>query len=139
MADPSADYVHMDTTEYTLRWEERWQKNYTPWDLGEPAPALIQLFDKNMFGDFGEALVPGCGSGYDVIWVSKFKNWKAVGLDVSQKAIQIASKSSSETCKFIVDDFFTFKGQYDLVFDHLFLCALRRFLKFFNSLNQNKD
>ena len=125
MADPNADYLNMSIQEYNSRWDERWKKNYTPWDLGEPAPGLIDLFQLEKFGDSGIALVPGCGSGYEVVWISKFRNWSAVGIDISEKAIQVASQNSSDRAKFQVEDFFGITEQYDLAFDHLFLCALQ--------------
>lgn len=125
MADPNADYLNMSVEEYTNRWDERWKKNYTPWDMGEPAPCLIHLFQENKFGDSGTALVPGCGSGYEVEWISKYQNWSAVGIDISEKAIQVAAAKSSDRAKFLVADFFALDESYDLAFDHLFLCALQ--------------
>lgn len=125
MADPNADYVNMSVEEYTHRWDERWKKNYTPWDMGEPAPGLIHLFKQDTFGDSGTALVPGCGTGYEVNWISSYKNWSAVGIDVSEKAIQVASSQAGERATFLVKDFFALEQQFDLAFDHLFLCALQ--------------
>ena len=81
--------------EYTARWEDRWLRDFTPWDLAEPAPILVKMFET---GDVpfseGLALVPGCGRGYEVTWIGSFKNWKAVGLDISQKANQKAIEVS---------------------------------------------
>lgn len=119
------DYTTMSVQDYTSRWDERWKNNKTPWDLGEPAPGLIHLFLENKLGDSGIALVPGCGSGYEVDWISKFKNWSAVGIDISEKAIQVAKTKASDRAKFKVVDFFSLQESYDLAFDHLFLCAIQ--------------
>jgi len=126
MADPNADYLNMSVEEYTQRWEGRWKNNYTPWDMGEPAPGLVQLFKEDMFGDTGTALVPGCGTGYEVVWISSYKNWSAVGIDISEKAIQVASSKATARASFRVGDFFSLGSEtFDLAFDHLFLCALQ--------------
>ena len=77
--------------EYTARWEDRWQRDHTPWDLGEPAPILVKMFESgDIASSEGLALVPGCGRGYEVTWIGSFKNWRAIGLDISQKASQKA-------------------------------------------------
>lgn len=78
---------------YAARWDDRWQKDVTPWDLGEPAPVLLSLFDKGELGDgTGKALVPGCGTGYEVTWIGSHKDWSATGLDLSPTANAVALK-----------------------------------------------
>jgi hypothetical protein len=116
--------------EYTDKWDTRWKNNITPWDFGEPAKILVALFNSNEFGDSGKALVPGCGQGHDVSFIGSFKNWSCTGLDVSETAVETACKTrdsrnvSPLRAEFVNGDFFTFEGQFDLLFDHTFLCAL---------------
>ncbi len=81
------------------------------------------------------ALVPGCGSGYDCLHLSKFGYSNVVGLDVSETAVKTAAQLMAENpdytqeekskVKFQVADFFTIhQGQYDLIFDYLFFSAI---------------
>ena len=116
---------------YSAKWDDRWKRNVTPWDLGEPAPILVQLFQQNTLGSSGVAFVPGCGTGYEVTWIGTFANWSAVGMDISETAVQVAKARRDSLgidparAEILLGDFFTHERQYDLVFDHLFLCALQ--------------
>jgi len=91
-----------DTSVHGNRWHALWEQAYTPWDRGQPSPALIELLEerKDLVGEcwtvdpaLGKrrkrALVPGCGRGYDVLILSAF-GYDAYGLDVSSAAIQAA-------------------------------------------------
>jgi len=76
--------------------------------------------------------VPGCGKGYDVSLFASLeapdqKISKAVGLDVSPKAVEEAQKihhASGDAVEFIVGDFFSDtedwarEGPYDVVYDY---------------------
>jgi methyl halide transferase len=91
-----------DASVHGNRWHALWEQAYTPWDRGQPSPALIELLEerKDLVGEcwtvdpaLGKrrkrALVPGCGRGYDVLILSAF-GYDAYGLDVSSAAIQAA-------------------------------------------------
>jgi methyl halide transferase len=91
-----------DASVHTNRWQALWEEAYTPWDRGQPSPALIELLEerKDLVGGcwtvdpaLGKrrkrALVPGCGKGYDVLILSAF-GYDAYGLDVSSAAMQAA-------------------------------------------------
>ncbi|KAF1813428.1 S-adenosyl-L-methionine-dependent methyltransferase [Eremomyces bilateralis CBS 781.70] len=86
------------------KWDELWQNNFTPWDQGEPNPALVDLVDSShpknscipgpvVLDGQGNvvrrrrALVPGCGKGYDVLLFAA-KGYDAVGLEYSAKAVE---------------------------------------------------
>lgn len=93
------------------------------------------------------ALVPGCGRGYDVLLLASL-GFDAYGVDGSESAIEAARKLKTEAGntdtyrvvdeqvgrgqdRFIVNDFFkddflvsTDGGEFDLIFDYTFLCAL---------------
>jgi methyl halide transferase len=91
-----------DASVHGSRWQALWEEAYTPWDRGQPSPALIELLEerKDLVGEcwtvdpaLGErrkrALVPGCGRGYDVLILSAF-GYDAYGLDVSSAAMKAA-------------------------------------------------
>jgi len=100
---------------------------------------LIQEW-KVKYGDQNEgmpdALVPGCGRGYDVSEFAKI-GFNALGLDISQTAVKAAEEyNESEmkrsgvsawkgSAKFSTDDFFTLEGRkFDIIYDYTFLCAI---------------
>lgn len=118
------------------KWDVLWQDSVTPWDKGSASPALVELLIDKHFplmtpGKTGKALVPGCGKGYDVALFAGLteedqKFDKAVGLDISTKAIEEARKlheGSPGNIEFIVGDFFSTteewaQERYDVVYDY---------------------
>ena len=106
-------------------WEERYQSKATGWDIGyvsTPIKEFIdQLTDKNL-----DILVPGAGNGYEVAYLYE-KGFRR------SKVVEIASTPLSnlkKTCPEIPDenlfqqDFFEHEGQYDLIIEQTFFCAL---------------
>jgi SAM-dependent methyltransferase len=123
-----------DNTELTpdqpVYWRERWEQGRTPWDCGCAHPLLVHLAPRL---PAGRALVPGCGSGYDVIALAKEgPSRRVVGLDLSTlackrgEALRDEAGLSPEQVQFIEDDFFTFDAgeSFNLVYDYTFFCAL---------------
>ena len=64
-------------------WDSLWKDGITPWDLGRPTPALISEIDYKMrleqgqqqferATNFRNCLVPGCGSGYDLVALAQY-------------------------------------------------------------------
>ncbi|KAJ8774210.1 hypothetical protein K2173_009641 [Erythroxylum novogranatense] len=113
----------------SVGWEKCWEEGLTPWDLGQPTPILIQLHETGSLPK-GRALVPGCGSGYDVVAIACPDRY-VVGLDISEKAIKKAEQLSSllpnaNYFTFIREDFFSWRPPklFDLIFDYTFFCAI---------------
>ncbi|RMZ17460.1 hypothetical protein D0862_00795 [Hortaea werneckii] len=94
-------------------WNAMWEQNVTPWDRGEPSPALVDTLQHKLPqieasssqdtpGNKAahnqqptrrrkKALVPGCGRGYDVLLLAAY-GYDAYGLDTSTLAIQGAQE-----------------------------------------------
>ncbi|XP_010517975.1 PREDICTED: probable thiol methyltransferase 2 [Camelina sativa] len=109
-------------------WEKSWEAGATPWDLGKPTPVIANLVQTGSLPN-GRALVPGCGTGYDVVAMASRDRY-VVGLDISKTAVERSSKmfSSLPNAKyfsFLSEDFFTWEPaeQFDLIFDYTFFCA----------------
>jgi SAM-dependent methyltransferase len=119
------------------KWDTLWNNSITPWDRGLASPALVELLVNKHFsllspGTSGKALVPGCGKGYDVALFASLTNddqkiEKAVGLDVSPKALEEARKVHQNVdghVEFVLGDFFSetedwaVSGPYDVVYDY---------------------
>ncbi|KAG5226286.1 thiol methyltransferase [Salix suchowensis] len=108
------------TTETSGGWESCWEQGLTPWDLGRPTPIILHLHQTGALPK-GRALVPGCGSGYDVVAMACSERY-VVGLDVSHTAVEKAIESFT----FLKEDFFTWQPPelFDLIFDYTFFCAI---------------
>ncbi|XP_058184247.1 probable thiol methyltransferase 2 isoform X1 [Rhododendron vialii] len=110
-------------------WQKCWEQGLTPWDLGKPTPVLVHLHQTGALRT-GRALIPGCGSGYDVVAIACPERY-VVGLDKSDKAHkrakELASSSPNADClTFLNEDFFAWKPTelFDLIFDYTFFCAI---------------
>ncbi|KAF6162339.1 hypothetical protein GIB67_008468 [Kingdonia uniflora] len=110
-------------------WEKCWEQGLTPWDLNEPTPILLDLLQKGSIPS-GRVLVPGCGSGYDVVTMAGPDRY-IVGLDISDNAIRKArelylSSPKASYFAFLKEDFFTWNPTelFDLIFDYTFFCAI---------------
>ncbi|KIK65933.1 hypothetical protein GYMLUDRAFT_38405 [Collybiopsis luxurians FD-317 M1] len=126
-------------TEDPKSWETAWKTNVTPWDSGEIQPPLKQVIEggKVSFSKGGRALVPGCGRGYDTIYLASALEHDTVGLDVSETALGAANElvqSSSvgpelaSRIHFEVADFFKYEvpedKKFDLIYDYTFFVAI---------------
>ncbi|KAI4304157.1 hypothetical protein MLD38_039708 [Melastoma candidum] len=110
-------------------WDKCWEQGLTPWDLGRPTPIVEHLLRIGALPR-GRALVPGCGSGFDVVSMACPERF-VVGLDVSDKALQRATQLHSSSVNadnfmFLKEDFFTWNTAelFDLIFDYTFFCAI---------------
>ncbi|XP_068662491.1 thiocyanate methyltransferase 1-like isoform X2 [Aristolochia californica] len=110
-------------------WEKCWKEEMTPWDLGQPTPVVLHLLQMGSFPK-GRILVPGCGSGHDVVAIAGPQRY-VVGLDISENAIKKAKELSSslptaDCFTFLKADFFTWHPTmlFDLIFDYTFFCAI---------------
>ena len=112
------------------RWEASWQAGRTPWDAGEPAAQLSALLDA---GDLpgGRVLVPGCGSGYDVLALAGAGR-RALGLELAPTAIarfhalRQAAGIDADQAEVVEANYFDFApaAPFDLIWDYTFLCAI---------------
>ncbi|XP_058184250.1 probable thiol methyltransferase 2 isoform X1 [Rhododendron vialii] len=110
-------------------WEKCWEQELTPWDLGQPTPVIVHLHQTGALPK-GRTLVPGCGSGYDVVAIACPERY-VVGVDLSDKAIKKAVEFSSslpnaDYFTFLKEDFFIWHPTelFDLIFDYTFFCAI---------------
>ena len=69
--------------------QEDWQRHYDEgdlgWDLGQVAPPFIRLFESNIILP-GKTLVPGCGRGHEVIYLTE-NGFEVTAVDYSSGAV----------------------------------------------------
>ncbi len=112
-----------------MTWQAAWEEGRTPWDAGRSAPTLVELVAGGTL-PAGRALVPGCGSGYDVLTLASAER-SVLGIDLSPlaaarfEALRAERGVDGARARVEVADFFAADlGRFDLVWDCTFLCAL---------------
>ena len=108
-------------------WNTRYRQNQTGWDIGyvsTPIKDYIdQLSNKNL-----RILIPGCGNAYEAKYLldNGFTNITVV--DISPVLTDAVSKSFTaeehQRIRIMTDDFFELKGEYDLIIEQTFFCAI---------------
>ena len=117
-----------------MSWEDHWATGNTPWDAGASSPCLGKLVETLRPPPGARALVPGCGSGYDVFLLAQ-SGFTAVGLDVAPSArerfekLRLAQSLSEERSQIRSLDFFSTSaqalgGHFDFIWDYTFYCAI---------------
>ncbi|TCD71319.1 hypothetical protein EIP91_011090 [Steccherinum ochraceum] len=120
-------------------WDEAWRTDIIPWDAGSTQPALKWLVESKAvpLPTSGNALIPGCGRGYDASYLASALGLNVLAVDISDTAVVAANEfvkantpsNVSDKVKIVVDDFFEGSlgdGQgFDLVYDYTFFVAIR--------------
>lgn len=117
-----------------MDWEKSYRERDTPWDLGEPAPPLVDLLERRKIEHLGvgRVLVPGCGAGHDADAWQK-AGMEVVGLDISPSALAVARERYGDGVTWLEGDFFddALAAHYpvDLLFEHTCFCAIHPSLR----------
>ncbi len=106
-------------------WKNKYKNNTTGWDLGHISTPIKtyfeQLENKNI-----SILIPGGGNGYEAEYLHNlgFKNVHL--LDIVKQPLRNFNLRVPKFPKkhLIQNDFFNFSGQYDLILEQTFFCAL---------------
>ncbi|CAN5507338.1 methyltransferase domain-containing protein [soil metagenome] len=106
-------------------WTNRYQKNETSWDLGTISTPLKeyidQLTDKN-----SSILIPGAGNAHEAEYLFKLGFTNVTLIDISPQPLENikARIPNFPSQNLILADFFEHEGQYDLIIEQTFFCAI---------------
>jgi methyl halide transferase len=106
-------------------WNNRYEAEQTGWDLKTISPPLKayidQLTDKNL-----RILMPGCGSGHEARYLAEQGFQNVTVIDIAPLAVEKmkAQFSDYQQVKIIEGDFFAHTGEYDLILEQTFFCAI---------------
>jgi len=105
-------------------WSSRYLKKETGWDIGNPSGPLTAFIDTLTDPDI-RILIPGCGNAYEAEYLLK-KGFRHITLvDISTEATRrLREKFLNTPVCIIHQDFFDHEGQYDLILEQTFFCAL---------------
>ncbi len=106
-------------------WDNRYQTEEIQWDMGAVSPPLKTYFDQ-LEDQSLKILIPGCGNAWEAeyLWQHGFTNvhlldWSATALSNFRKRLALFPEA-----QLIEGDFFQHNGQYDLIIEQTFFCAL---------------
>lgn len=111
-------------------WDSRYKQGEIGWDIGMVSTPLKEYFDQLTNKDL-KILIPGGGHAYEAEYLfnNGFKNIFVA--DISQTALDNFLKRAPNFPKqnTICKDFFSLQGQYDLIIEQTFFCALNPTLR----------
>lgn len=119
-------------------WNELYATHQTNWDIGYVSTPLKEYFDQLTRKDLA-ILIPGCGNSYEADYLLQQGFTNITVVDISPLLTQKLAEKFKETglvngsgltdgpprpLTIITSDFFALEGQYDLIIEQTFFCAL---------------
>lgn len=120
-------------------WDQRYQQNDTAWDMGQVSPPLQAYFEQ-LKNKTLSILIPGCGNSYEAAWLLQQGFSSITLIDIAELLVTrlrekfqdyikpvpttAAGPSPASPLTLIAGDFFALTGQYDLIIEQTFFCAL---------------
>lgn len=106
-------------------WDSRYQTEQTGWDLGAASGPIRHYIDQLSNKDL-RILIPGCGNAYEAEYLSEHGFSNITLIDISPSLVQqLRNKfEGRQEINVIEGDFFEHQGEYDLILEQTFMCAL---------------
>jgi SAM-dependent methyltransferase len=113
-------------------WNDRYQQHQTGWDVGHVSTPLKEYIDQLVNKDI-TILIPGCGNSYEAEYLLQqgFNNITLIDISplLTQQLAEKFSTYVGSRLTIITGDFFALEGQYDLILEQTFFCALEPSLR----------
>ena len=106
-------------------WDTQYREGNTGWDIGRVSTPLKEYFDQ-LKDKSVSILIPGAGNGYEAEYLYNLGFMNVTVVDISPTVINRFKDrvTSFPTDKIINIDFFEFSGQFDLIIEQTFFCAI---------------
>lgn len=108
-------------------WNSRYLSHSTGWDIGEVSPPLKAYIDQ-LTDKSEKILIPGCGNSYEAAYLLEkgFKNITIIDIApvLTESLKRKFPAASFPSLNIITGDFFELEGQFDLILEQTFFCAL---------------
>ncbi len=106
-------------------WNERYATKSTGWDLGQLSPPLKAYIDQLTNKDL-RILIPGCGNTYEAAYLLQQGFTNITVLDIAPLLVAELQKqfANEPHLKVMEGDFFAHQGEYDLILEQTFFCAI---------------
>ncbi len=119
--------IHTGREQY---WSGRYNARDTPWDAGTITTPLREFINSLGRKDL-RILIPGAGNAYEAEYLHRQGFNEVYVADISP----VPLRTLSERCPdfppghLLCQDFFTLEGQYDLILEQTFFCAIHPSLR----------
>ncbi len=106
-------------------WDSQYKAHTTAWDLGCVSPA-IKLFIDTLKDKNSAILIPGCGNSYEAEYLIEKEFTNITVIDIAPSLVKNLHHkfAKNSNIKIILGDFFEHQGNYDLIIEQTFFCAL---------------
>lgn len=106
-------------------WSSRYRSNETGWDLGAPSTPLKEYID-SLTDKSIKILIPGAGNAYEAeyLWQQGFTNTHVIDLAKEPLENLLQRVPGFPASQAIQGDFFEHTGEYDLILEQTFFCAI---------------
>lgn len=111
-------------------WDTQYKAQATGWDLGAIAPPIQNYID-SLVNKESRILIPGCGNTYEAEYLLEkgFTNITVIDIAPTLVAMLQQKFADNPNIKIVLGDFFEHQGEYDLIIEQTFFCALPPFLR----------
>ncbi|WP_281637755.1 methyltransferase domain-containing protein [Flavobacterium marginilacus] len=106
-------------------WDNQYKADILGWDLGTISPPIKSHIDtlknKNI-----RILIPGCGNSYEAEYLLEQEFTNITIIDIAPVLVEKLKIKfrNSPAINIILGDFFEHQGEYDLIIEQTFFCAL---------------
>ncbi len=106
-------------------WSSKYQEGQTGWDMGEVSPP-IQAYIEQLTNKQLSILIPGAGNAYEAAYLFEQGFQDVTVLDLAEEPLDNFKKRvpGFPQKNLVQQDFFDHHGQYDLIIEQTFFCAL---------------
>lgn len=118
-------FTNTETDHGAAFWNNQYILNTTAWDLGQVSPPLKQYIDQ-LTNKGLRILIPGCGNTYEAEYLLQHGFTNITLIDIAPELVgRLKNKFASNTnINIISGDFFEHIGEYDLILEQTFFCAI---------------
>ncbi len=106
-------------------WDNQYKANTTGWDMGTVSPPLKNYIDQLTDKDI-RILIPGCGNTYEAEYLLEKGFTNVTVIDIAPTLVDKLKQKfkNNSFIQIVLIDFFQHQGQYDLILEQTFFCAL---------------
>lgn len=105
-------------------WDELYRSNETGWDLKGVSPPIRAYID-TLRNKQMSILIPGCGNAYEADYLLQNGFTHVTLIDISSELVsRLQQKFKDLPVRVLHGNFFEHSGQYDLIIEQTFFCAI---------------
>lgn len=111
-------------------WNERYEKNQIGWDIGSISTPLKEYFDQ-LEDKSIKLLIPGAGNAYEAEYLLQLGFENVFIVDFAPNPLMEFKKRNPTFPdeRLLLKDFFELEGEFDLIVEQTFFCALNPSLR----------